>query len=491
MSDNNAFTIDQLILEQPFAGLGEDFFTLTPPEGLPSPRLLHFNTRAADLIGLPDGIANHPDTVEFLSGNRLPATARPIATIYAGHQFGYYVPQLGDGRALSIGVTNHATQGKQELQFKGSGRTPFSRSGDGRAVVRSSLREYLCSEAMHGLGIPTTRALSLVDSPLPVFREGTETAAVIIRIAPGFIRFGHFELFYHRKQTNQLRALADYVIAHHYPEFASASAPYTVLLQEISRRTAVLMAQWQAVGFTHGVMNTDNMSVLGLTLDYGPFGFLDRYEPGFVCNHSDEMGRYAFDQQPDIAGWNLSRLAQALSPLTGEADARDALQDYPRQFASAYINLMSAKLGLPAQKENVSVILSMLELLHRNQIDYTIFLRRLCDFEPDTNASNAPLRDLFINRADFDAWATDYRALLARHPHPDRRTAMRQVNPKFILRNYLAENAIRIVRDEGDTTEIDRLLTILHHPFDEHPTLERYADLPPDWAQELSLSCSS
>lgn len=484
--------LDQLTLNQPFATLGEPFFSRTQPEGLPSPQLLHVNAAAAALIGLAaDDIMNDPDAADILCGNRLPASAQPIATLYAGHQFGYYVPQLGDGRALSIGVTQHPLHGTQELQFKGSGRTPFSRSGDGRAVLRSSVREYLCSEAMHGLRIPTTRALSLVGSSLPVFRETTETAAVIVRVAPGFVRFGHFETFYYRKQTDQLRALADYVLAQHYPELVGAEPPYIALLQEVSRRTALLMAQWQAVGFTHGVMNTDNMSILGLTLDYGPFGFLDHYEPGFVCNHSDEMGRYAFDQQPDIAGWNLSRLAQALSPLTGEAEAYAALQDYPRQFASAYINLMSAKLGLPAQKENVSIILSLLELLHRNHIDYTIFLRRLCDFDPAAEASNAPLRDLFANRADFDAWANDYRTLLLRHPNPNRPAEMRQENPKFILRNYLAENAIRIVRDDGDTTEIDRLLTVLHQPFDEHPALEHYAAPPPDWAKDLSLSCSS
>ncbi len=485
-------SFEQLALAQRYASLTATHYSSVHPESLPKARLLHFNTQAAELIGLSADQALRPDAAEYLCGNRLLPGSQPLAALYAGHQFGYYVSQLGDGRAMLLGDAV-GTGERWELQLKGSGPTPYSRRSDGRAVLRSSLREYLCSEAMHGLGVPTTRALSLVGSPLEVRRETVETAAVVLRMSPSFVRFGSFEVFYHRGQHDNLRALADFVITHHFPQYANSPEPYLMMLREVAQRTAHLMAHWQAVGFTHGVMNTDNMSILGLTLDYGPFGFLDRYEPDFVCNHSDEMGRYAFDQQPDIAGWNLTRLAQALSPLIDEAAAKEALQDYPGLFATHYINLMSAKLGLPAQRGNARLILPMLDTLHKNRVDYTLFLRRLCDFDSAPDALNAPLRDMFLDRIAFDAWASTYRAALAEHPQDlsARANAMRAVNPKFILRNYLAENAIRAVRDNQDNGEIERLITLLHAPFDEHPGMEAYAAEPPEWAHHLELSCSS
>lgn len=377
--------------------------------------------------------------------------------------------------------------------YKGAGPTPFSRNSDGRAVLRSSIREYLCSEAMHGLGIPTTRVLSLVGSTLPVYRETVETAAVIMRMSPSFIRFGSFEVFFYRSQPDAVRTLADYVIQHHYPELIDCTDKYPRLLQTVVTATAKLIAQWQAVGFAHGVLNTDNMSILSLTLDYGPFGFLDNYDPGFICNHSDQAGRYAFDQQPDIAAWNLTRLAQALTPLMSVTDAKAALDVYPAMFASSYINLMCAKLGLPADKKQIPLIMQLLDILHKNRVDYTIFMRQLCDFNSASVAMNPALRDMFLDRATFDNWADLYRIELIANDSSDasRAIEMRKVNPKYILRNYLAENAIVAARDHNDMSEIDRLMQVLQQPYDEHPGMEAYAASPPDWAQHVSVSCSS
>lgn len=483
---------DALGLSQRFAALPAGLHHAVDPDPVPDPVLLHFNRTAAQLVGLDPDAGQHELAAQYLSGNRLLPGSQPLASLYAGHQFGYFVSRLGDGRALLLGDVPGTGGERWELQLKGSGRTPYSRGGDGRAVLRSSLREYLCSEAMAGLGVPTTRALSLVGSPLPVWRETQETAAIVLRMSPSFMRFGHFEAMYAHKQPDALRELADFMLRHHFPHWIDLPDRYERLLAETTRRTATLLAHWQAVGFTHGVMNTDNMSLLGLTLDYGPFGFMDDYDPGFVCNHSDETGRYAFDQQPDVAGWNLTRLAQALSPLISEEAGIAAISDYPARFASTYIQLMSARLGLPAQREHARLILSMLELLHANRVDYTIFLRRLCHFDSTPAAPNAPLRDLFIDRAAFDAWADDYRAAL-RQAAPDdaqRARAMLRVNPKYILRNHLAEQVIEAVRDRGDMAMLNAMVGVLQAPFDEHPQYEHWAEPPPP-GNQVMLSCSS
>ena len=416
-----------------------------------------------------------------------------IAALYAGHQFGHYVPQLGDGRAILLGeVRNSAGEG-WEIQLKGAGRTPYSRGGDGRAVLRSSIREFLCSEAMHALGIPTTRALAVVGSDHPVYREDEETAALVTRLAPSFVRFGSFEVFYYRNQVEPIRHLADYVIARYYPELKTLADPYPEFLRQVALRTAELMAQWQAVGFSHGVMNTDNMSILGLTLDYGPFGFLDAFDPGFVCNHSDTGGRYAFDQQPDVAAWNLTKLAQALVPLMSVETASQAISEYPQAFGRAYLERMAAKFGLPRGGDTVTLVTDALQLLAQNHVDYTIFMRKLCGFDSAADALNAPLRDLFLDRAAFDAWASRYAAALRQQGGGDaeRGAAMRRVNPKYLLRNHLAEIAIRRAADERDYSEVERLHQLLTRPFDEQVEYEAYAAEPPDWARKIEVSCSS
>jgi uncharacterized protein YdiU (UPF0061 family) len=486
-------TLDTLHYDNGFARLPDTFHSRVQPTPLPSPYLVTASVDALHLLGLDASAALQPEFIETLVGNRIAPGMAPLAALYAGHQFGHFVPQLGDGRAILLGEVRTQNGAGWELQIKGGGRTPYSRGGDGRAVLRSSIREYLCSEAMHALGIPTTRALCIVGSDRPIYREDEETAAVVTRLAPSFVRFGSFEVFYYRNQIEPIRQLADYVIARYYPALATLAEPYAEFLREVGVRTAELMAQWQAVGFSHGVMNTDNMSILGLTLDYGPFGFLDAFDPGFVCNHSDTGGRYAFDQQPDVAAWNLTKLAQTLVPLMSVEAASAAIADYPAVFGKRYLELMAAKFGLPPGTDAASLLLAALQLLAGNRVDYTIFMRRLCDFDSRDGAPNAPLRDLFPDRAAFDAWAVQYAAALRSHAAPDaeRSVAMRRVNPRYILRNHLAETAIRRAADQRDYSEIERLYTVLSRPYDEQPGFAAYAAEPPDWARHIEVSCSS
>ncbi len=486
-------TLESLTFDNHFAQLPAAFYTRVLPTQLPAPYLVSFNAAVAQLIDLDPAEARRPDFADYLSGNRLLTGSEPLAMLYAGHQFGHFVPQLGDGRAILLGAVRNSAGERWELQLKGAGPTPFSRSGDGRAVLRSTIREYLCSEAMHGLGIPTTRALCIVGSDEEVYRETIETSAVLLRMAPSHVRFGSFEVFYHRRQYDQIRQLADYVIDTHYPELADAADRYALLLGTVIRRTARLMAQWQAVGFAHGVMNSDNMSILGLTLDYGPYGFLDKYDPGFICNHSDHHGRYAFDQQPGVGLWNLGRLAQALTPLLPAAHCTALLAEYETHFDTYYLTALRAKLGLrTAQSADGELAHALLQTMHSNRVDYTLLFRALGDFDSSPGARNAALRDQFLERAAFDSWAADYRARLTDEQSDDRerRTRMNRVNPKYVLRNYLAETAIRRAQTH-DYSEIDRLLALLQQPYDEQPEHQGYAAVPPDWADEIAVSCSS
>ena len=480
--------------------LGPAFFSDVAPSALPG---LHWVARSealADELGLGAWVQTDA-ALHLLGGNALPPGPPPLASVYSGHQFGQWAGQLGDGRALLLGEID-TPAGVMELQLKGAGLTPYSRMGDGRAVLRSSIREFLCSEAMHALGIPTTRALAIVGSPAPVRRETIETAAVVTRVAPSFIRFGHFEHFAHSAQDMAaLRRLCDAVIARFYPDCASAPQPVLALLEAVARRSAALMADWQAVGFCHGVMNTDNLSILGLTIDYGPFGFLDAFDPGHVCNHSDHQGRYAFSRQPSVAFWNLHALAQALHPLlAGTVDdavgaLKAALAPYKSTFEAAMQARMRAKLGLrQARPEDAGLIDDLLRLMAQDRCDYTITFRALGQFDSQTpGADNAAVRDWFVDRNAFDAWAARYRQRLQAETSHDaeRQARMQGANPKFVLRNHLAESAIRQAQ-QGDFSETERLLNVLQTPFDEHPDAPAaYAALPPDWAQQLEVSCSS
>jgi uncharacterized protein YdiU (UPF0061 family) len=488
-----AITADDLPLNNSFAGLPPAFYTRLMPTPLPDPYFVAASGPAAQLVGLdPRALAND-DFVALFTGNRVAARSQPLSAVYSGHQFGVWAGQLGDGRAILLGDIA-GPDGPMELQLKGAGLTPYSRMGDGRAVLRSSIREFLCSEAMAALGIPTTRALTVTGSNQGVVRETIETAAVVTRMAPSFVRFGSFEHWYYRDKPEELRTLADYVIKSFYPELADGPDPYKALLSEVTRRTAHLIAQWQAIGFMHGVMNTDNMSILGLTLDYGPFGFMEAFDANHICNHTDQHGRYSYSNQPPVGHWNCYALGNALLPLIGAVeDAQQALDVYQPEFARKFDELWHAKLGLKTvQDDDRALFDGMFKLMQDNHADFTLFFRRLGDLRVDQPEHDAPLRDLFIDREAFDAWALKYRARLRQEQSDDsqRRTAMHQVNPKYVLRNYLAQTAIEQAQN-GDYSGVHKLLAVLERPFDEQPENESYAALPPDWAAHLEVSCSS
>lgn len=486
--------INQLNFENSFAQLSEAFYSRLRPTPLSDPYLVSFNADAANLIDLDHGEAERPDFSEHFIGNRPLPGSDPLAMLYAGHQFGHYVPQLGDGRAILLGEVKNATGEGWEIQLKGAGTTPYSRGGDGRAVLRSSIREYLCSEAMYGLGIPTTRALCIVGSDEEVYRESIESAAVMTRLAPSHVRFGSFEVFYYRNQKQPIELLADYVIARHFSHWVKAPDRYVQFLKEVISRTARLMAMWQVVGFSHGVMNTDNMSILGLTFDYGPFGFMETYDPAHVCNHSDHGGRYAFDQQPHIGLWNLACLAQALTPLIRVDDANAALNEYESIYTEHYLELMRHKLGLATHQENdAKLVDDLLTIMYSSQVDYTQLFRSLGNFKSMPGDGNEKLRNQFIDRGAFNVWAESYRVRLQAEQSIDaeRKERMDGINPKYILRNYLAQVAIRKAEQVRDYSEVETLLKLLKHPFDEQPELEDYAAPPPDWARHIAVSCSS
>jgi uncharacterized protein YdiU (UPF0061 family) len=484
---NAPFKPTLLLPTSGFAGLQSPHIVEVPTEPLSNPHWLAWNANLAQTLGLP---AEPPEEwLRALSGQ---VEHTPWCSVYAGHQFGIWAGQLGDGRAHTIGqLSAHGVP--QEIQLKGAGRTPFSRRGDGRAVWRSSIREYLCSEAMAGLGISTTRALAVVGSTLPVQRETLEQAAIVTRVAESFIRFGHFEHFAHHGHPAELRQLTDHVIDRFYPECAAAPNPALALLDAVIRRTATLMAQWQAVGFCHGVMNTDNMSILGLTLDYGPFGFMDAFDLHHVCNHSDREGRYAYAQQPRIGWWNCGALGSALLPLIGDENAlREALSRYEPAFQEALNTAFRCKLGLMRPREDDAQLVGrLMRLLHQNRVDFTRFFRALSAL-PRVAGATDPVRDLVLDRDAYGGWVIAYRARLDWEDSKDasRHVAMQRVNPKFVLRNYLAETAIRAAH-EGRLEVLAQLQRVLATPFDEHSEHEAWADVPPDWADALSVSCSS
>ena len=514
-----------LAWDNPFFQLGAPFFTELKPTPLPSPYWVSVNQGLAKDLGWWQSEGTDDLALQVLTGNAQLPGMQPLASVYSGHQFGVWAGQLGDGRAILLGATaSNPVLGPQEVQLKGSGPTPYSRRADGRAVLRSSIREYLASEAMHALGVPTSRALCITGSDAPVWRETLETAAVVTRLAPSFLRFGHFEHFAARGDVESLHRLLRFALSHYFPECASASSHMTSLemeaptktalaaqqatelLQAVTQRTARLMAHWQAIGFCHGVMNTDNMSLLGLTLDYGPFQFLDAFVPDHICNHTDSQGRYAHDQQPRVAHWNLYRLARALMPLIQDPEhAQGALETFEPEFEATYWRLMRAKLGwqqprFEDTKEGHAVdppiLQALLDLMATEGTDYPIFWRRLSGAVVEHQTAHpglasprlTALRDLFLDRPRFDAWWAQYQRLWSLAP-PDGQ-AMLRTNPKFVLRNHLAEQAIQRAKNK-DFSGVTELLHVLQTPFDEHPESETLADFPPEWAASIEISCSS
>ncbi len=485
---------DSVSLSTRYSAMPQSFYTPVMPQPLDEVRLVTWNGGLAQHLGLPE--IPTQEILQALSGQTVPQHFSPLAMKYAGHQFGVYNPDLGDGRGLLLAEITSPQGETFDIHLKGAGLTPYSRMGDGRAVLRSSIREYLCSEAMAGLGIATTRALALMTSDTPVYREKQEFGALLVRLANSHVRFGHFEHFFYTNQLSELKLLADKVIEWYFPECSEQEMPYASMFNQIVDRTALMIAQWQAVGFAHGVMNTDNMSILGQTFDYGPYGFLDDYQPGFICNHSDYQGRYAFDQQPRVALWNLSALAHALSPLIDREQLEKALGQYESQLNRYFSDLMRAKLGLMTHLPDDGTIFDeMFQLLSTNNVDYTRFFRQLSSLDIEDEQK---VIDLFINREDAKQWMTRYLQRCEQEfdefggtiKTQDRCEKMRQVNPKYILRNYLAQVAIDRA-EEGDFSEVERLAELLKKPFDEQVEFENYAKLPPEWGKTLEISCSS
>ena len=487
--------LDSLQWDNSYARLPAGFFERVAPAPLPDPYLITFNCDAAELLDLDPAEASRPEFLAFLNGDRPLTGTEPIAAIYAGHQFGVWVPQLGDGRAIVLGEVVNARHERWDVQLKGSGPTRFSRMGDGRAVLRSTIREYLAGEAMHALGIPTTRALAIFGSDAPVYRERTESAAVLVRLAPTHVRFGTFQLFASRGEHAAVAQLADHVIQHHFPHLLKLPAVerYAAWYAEIVDRTARMIAQWTAVGFSHGVMNTDNMSILGLTLDYGPYGWLDRYDRGFICNHSDDFGRYAFDQQPKVGLWNCARLGEAILTLVTEELALATLEAYRQSFEEEIDLRMGAKLGLRSvEPGDLALLTEFLAVLQRARADYTRSFRALSRYAPSDAATLAPLQAEVREQDALDAWLVKYAARLAQEGSvdADRHARMLGVNPKYVLRNWVAQDVITNAetRNYGKIEEVRRLLA---SPFDEQPAFEHYAAPPAEGAQDIVVSCSS
>lgn len=493
-----------LRFDNAYARLGPGFYEVVEPTPLPDPYLVAFNPAAALLLDLDPNRLDPAEIIAYLSGNRRIPGAEPIAQAYAGHQFGVWVPQLGDGRAFLLGQVVNAKGERWDLHLKGAGRTRFSRFGDGRSVLRSAIREYLASEALHGLGIPTTRALGIVGSDLAVQRERVETAATLLRLAPSHVRFGTFEYFAARGERERVRELMDHVVTRHLADWTAeppdGKALAVAFFREVCQGTARLMARWIAAGFAHGVMNTDNMSVLGLTLDYGPYGFLDAYDAGFICNHTDGEGRYAFGRQPAVGLWNCARLGEALMVLDPAvtADPLDpgatepwqaALESYWPAFTREYARLMRAKLGFVTEREeDAELIQELLGVLQEERADYASFFRDLCSFEP----AAGPPDGQAAGDSRRSAWLARYAARLrAEGSHdPGRGERMRRVNPRYVLRNWIAQEAIERA-ERKDFGLIEELRRLFSDPFRDHRGLDRFAAPPSGAARDIVVSCSS
>jgi len=478
--------VDLLAFDNSYARLPDRFFARLPPTPVAAPRLVRLNEHLARHLGLDPGKLAAPEGVEVLAGNQVPKRGEPLAMAYAGHQFGFFVPQLGDGRAILLGEVIDRDGVRRDIQLKGSGPTPYSRQGDGRAALGPVLREYIVSEAMAVLGIPTTRALAAVTTGETVWRETPLPGAVLTRVASSHIRVGTFQFFAARGDVDAIRRLADHVIARHYPEAVDAANPYRTLLDLVILRQAELVAKWLHVGFIHGVMNTDNMSIAGETIDYGPCAFMDAYDPGAVYSSIDTVGRYAYGNQARIAKWNLARLAETLLPLlAGDKDAaveeaQDAIGGFATPFETAYAAGLSRKLGLlQPRPEDLSLAQDLLERMARNGADFSLTFRRLCDAaaSPDGDAA---VRSLFTDPTAFDDWAARWRHRLAEENGEmnERRAAMRAANPAFIPRNHLVQEAISAAVNERDFSLFESLLTVLSRPYEDQPAFGRYADPP-------------
>jgi uncharacterized protein YdiU (UPF0061 family) len=479
-----------------YARLPDRFYVRMPPVPVAAPALVAVNAPLAERMGIDPARLSGPEGVAALAGNALPEGAEPIAQAYAGHQFGGFSPRLGDGRAILLGEVVAPDGARFDLQLKGSGRTPFSRGGDGRAAIGPMLREYIISEAMQALGIPTTRSLAVVTTGEPVYRETALSGAVLTRIAASHLRVGTFQYFAARGDAEAVRILTDYAIARHYPDLAGAERPALALLDAVSARQAELVARWIAVGFVHGVMNTDNTAISGETIDYGPCAFLDEYDPAKVFSSIDHQGRYAYANQPRILQWNLARLAEALLPLLAEDQdkaveaAQEVLSRFAARFEAAHRAGMLRKIGLAgAEREGDAALLQdLLRAMAEAGADFTLTFRRLCAAaEGEGEGGDAALRALFADPAGYDAWAPRWRARLAEEGRAPAEivAAMRAVNPAFIPRNHLVEEALAAATERADYAPFEALVAVISRPFEEQPGRERYAE-PPEPAQRVT-----
>jgi uncharacterized protein YdiU (UPF0061 family) len=482
-----------------YARLPDRFFARVAPTPVAAPTLVRLNRQLADELGLDPAWINGPEAVEVLAGKRVPNGAEPIALAYAGHQFGHFVPQLGDGRAVLLGEVVDRAGRRRDIQLKGSGPTPFSRRGDGRAAIGPVLREYAVSEAMAALGIPTTRALAAVTTGEVVAREALLPGAVLTRVASSHIRIGTFQFFASRGDTQGVRLLAEHAIAGHYPEIADGDRRYHALLEKVVGRQAELVARWLLVGFIHGVMNTDNMSISGETIDYGPCAFMDAYDPATVFSSIDQQGRYAYANQPRIAAWNLARLAETLLPLLSDdqdraiAEAQEVLGGFAARFETAFQAGLRKKLGLlTAQDDDPVLMQDLLNVMAENKADFTLTFRHLSNAAGDPAADDA-VRSLFANPGAYDDWSARWRARLAREPQDAaaRRTAMLAVNPAFIPRNHRIEAVIEAAATGDDFAPFEQLLTVLSKPYEDQSANAQFASPPEPHQRVLATFCGT
>jgi serine/tyrosine/threonine adenylyltransferase len=469
--------------ENTYARLPEHFYARLHPTPVAAPRLVKLNVELARELGLnPEALASTRG-VEILAGNRVAEGAEPLALAYAGHQFGHFVPQLGDGRTNLLGEVVGRDGVRYDIQLKGSGPTPFSRGGDGRAALGPVLREYIVSEAMAALGVPTTRALAAVTTGERVLRETALPGAVLTRVAASHLRVGTFQYFAAQGDTEGIRRLADYAIARHYPEAAHARQPYRALLEGVIARQAQLVAQWLLLGFIHGVMNTDNTSISGETIDYGPCAFMEAYDPVKVFSSIDHYGRYAYGNQPQAMLWNVTRLAEALLPVMEQeagnaeaalASAKEALAAFGPQFQAAYGAGLRRKLGLYTEREgDEALVQELLTRMAANQADFTLTFRRLCDAAEGPGGDDG-VRRLFADPGAYDSWAAGWRRRLEEEPAPARAAAMRMANPAFIPRNHMVEAALAAAIERQDFQPFEELLDVGSRPYEDRPGLERY-----------------
>jgi len=495
--------VDGMTVHFPFqntyATLPDGFFARVAPTPVAAPRLIKLNRPLAVRLGLDPDLLETPEGAEILAGKRLPKGAEPIAMAYAGHQFGYFVPQLGDGRAILLGEVIDADGVRRDIQLKGSGPTPFSRRGDGRAALGPVLREYIVSEAMAALGIPTTRSLAATITGESVMRETVLPGAVLTRVASSHIRVGTFQYFAARGDTDGVKRLADHAIARHYPDVMAADHPYHALLEGVVARQAELVARWLLVGFIHGVMNTDNTSISGETIDYGPCAFLDHYDPAAVFSSIDEQGRYAYANQPRIALWNLTRLAECLLPLFSDdkdkaiEQAQTILSAFPNEFTTAYQSGLRKKIGLSTSRDGDEVLVqNLLDAMAKNQADFTLTFRRLSDAAAGA-ALDPDVRQLFADPSAYDEWATHWRRRLADEPQTpaERASLMRNVNPAFIPRNHRIEAVIRAAVTGDDYAPFEELLAVLARPYEDQLQFAQYAESPKPDQRVLQTFCGT